>query len=381
MVVKALVSLAALALAVGAAAAAQGQPAARARTLLPPGGCQPQSAHLPRVGTVKSARHEVHQGKHFVTANAALLTNGTLCTDESGSFADFLLGAPNPAECQMRHPARLRLYPPKLNPAHLQVVIRFEDGLTACSVGKTVAKKFDARKGQVRILMGDPLFDVDVDAVRTLVKVELGYVEVSKLAGGGAVIVGPAQQVTVPEKAEPDPVAPIVKSADDQAAFNDLRGTVPKQNFGPPAPDGSPVLRRIFAKKSILIGIDAHRADQSPIVFARTLLSFLAQQWGLQVGFSSASVPTIVKGLQGGKFDLGITSDAQSLQTFGTVPLLADSKSSVWVVAFPADAVFARAFGSFVRAAVSSGIYGADYRRAFANKEPSLDPLRPVLFG
>jgi hypothetical protein len=379
-VVKALAILAALAIAVGAAAAAQRHPTARARTPSA-GGCQPQSAHLPRVGTVKSARQDVHQGKHFVVANTALLTNGTLCTDETGSFADFVLDPPNPAECEMRHPARLRLFPPKLNPAHLQVVIRFEEGLTACGVGKTVAKKFDARKGQVRILMGDPLFDVNVDAVRTVVKVELGYVEVSRLAGGGAVIVGPAQQVTVPEKAEPKPVAPIVRTPDDQAAFNDLRGTVPKPEFRPPAPDSSPVLERIFGKGSIVVGIDSDHADQSTVLFVKALFSFLAQQWGLKVGFSSASVATIVRAVRAGKFDLGVTNDAQSLQTLGTVPLFADPRGSVWLMAFQTDEVFASAFGSFLRAAVASGAYSAAYRRAFANAEPSLEPLRPVLFG
>jgi hypothetical protein len=370
------------ALVIVAAAVAAGTAAAQVRTPFD-AGCQPRGAHTPKVGKVTRASGQVHQGKNFVTSGTALLTNGTLCTGDEG-FTRFTLDQPNVASCELRPAARIRLYPPKLNPAHLQVIVRFEDGVSYCSTGTSPSaqrKKYDARKGQVRILLADPLFGVDVDPDRTVVKVALGYLDVSKLAGGGAVIVGPGQQVTIPELQEPGQVAPLDETPEDKAAFNDLRGTVPRPSFRPPAVDGSAVLKRIFGRHSIIVALDRdHLADENTAPFVQRFFSFLAKSWGLKLSPMLTSTQTLVSAVRSGKFDVGLTSDVNSIGELGSLPLFADSNGDVWSMVVQPDKVFLNGLAGFIRSAVIAGTYGGAYRLSF-RQEPSYEPLRPVLFG
>src|SRR5262245_32009129 len=180
--------------------------------------CKPQAAHAPTVGHLLEIKGlGVYRGKSLLTdSNAQLPTNSTLCTS-SNAIVKFEVEPLKKTTCRMRPNARLRLFPPKLNPQHLQVIVRVEQGLVYCGTGAAQATdqpdKYDASHGTVRLLTQDPLFAVQVDGHQTLVKVSTGYIEVSRQAGAGAVVAGPMQQDVIPSGATPQPVQAIQLTA------------------------------------------------------------------------------------------------------------------------------------------------------------------------
>jgi hypothetical protein len=339
--------------------------------------CKPQLAHGPSVGKLERTSGRVFQGKNALKEDGAkLFTNATLCTLDGR--ATFLVTPLKRTSCEMRPEARLRLYPPKLKKAHRQVVIRFEEGKTYCGTGKEAEdreEKYDARKGQVRLLMKDPLFAAEVDPSRTLIQVELGYLEVSRRLGEGPVIVGAGQRVTVPELALPGKVGAIDKTSDDQAAFDALRPRTPKPDFSPPNAAGSATLKQIFSRKSIIVGVDS-AGNKERTEFTRLFFAFLAKSWGVSLVLREASTTSLVAQLRR-DLDVAVTSEVTQLTPFDRLPFFAAPQ--VWYLGVVPDEVFVASLGRFVRAAVSGGAYRVFYRGAF-EREPPLDPLAPVLF-
>ena len=160
----------------------------------------PQKSHAPTIGRFLKVDQQSKLGKATLGTNdqRTIKMDSTLCTYLPFGQIKFVVDPK--VTCWMDPGSRVRVYPPT-KAGNKQVVVRFEDGdSTWCNTGTaTKDSKFDANTGKVRLIMRDPLFSVGVDAERTvIVKVDLGYVEVSKLAGTGAVVVGPAQQTGVP---------------------------------------------------------------------------------------------------------------------------------------------------------------------------------------
>lgn len=341
--------------------------------------CMPQTAHGPSVGTVQRSTGEVYQGKNFLTDGAGLLTNGTLCTGD-GSQIRFLVKPSKPTTCEMRSNTRLRLYPPK-KPAHRQALIRFEAGRTYCGTGKDPTeneKKYDTRKGQTRLLMKDPLFAVDVDPTRTLVKVKLGYINVSRTSGGRAVIIGPDQQVSVPELADPEKVGRLTETADDKAGFAALQAVVPKPDFGRPAPGASVALKRIIANTEIVVGLDS-TVTPAGSAFVKRFYGLLARSWNLNLALQASSS---IKALDIEKIDVLITKrNLRAVARVDALPLFADSQGGLWSFVILKDDAFRTALSRFVQAAVGGGTYSSFYRASFKKEEPSFDQLQPTLFA
>jgi hypothetical protein len=359
-------------------------PGAQPTVSAAPQQCLPQKAHTPVAGHTENIEGKVRSGKTLLLSDdSELLTNSTLCTGDNGKVR-FVVDDPS-TTCEMDPRSRIRIKPPKLVQSHLQVIIRWEAGFTWCATGEdpngSKKKKYDGREGRVRLLMNDPLFFVGVNNSRTLVKVALGYTEVSRRAGGGAVIVGPAQQVTVPEGGEPGSVEPIDRTANDDDHFASLQPVVPPADYSRPDAGGSEAMQRIFSRKLLVVGIGSDlSADQGTEPFVRGYFSFLAKNWNLSVRFLNLQTASVGNALDGHKIDLGVVRKTTRLRGFGTFPLFADMKGAVWRVALVDDAEFSSALYGFLRATVNANVYGRMYRASF-EKEPSYDALRPVLFG
>jgi len=346
--------------------------------------CKPQKSHQPEVGKLERIDFDnVYLGKNLLESdNAPLFTNSTLCTDDEGQVK-FFVEPLKRTTCILEHNTRVRLYPPR-KPAHRQVIIRFEEGEGSCGTGKDQDpgdKKFDADGGRWRLLMKDPLFAVGVDTRRTIVKVALGYIEVSRQAGEGAVIVGPEQQVILPAGGKPGPVQPIELTAKDNARFAELRPEVPKPDFRRPDPDGSATLKRIISRKVLSVGVAADLVnDNGTQPFVRSFFGFLAKSWGVKLRLISLETPDWVNQLEAQAIDVAISRDARRLRQFDTLPVFPDSQSALWYIGLVKDKHFLNSMRAFLRAAVNSGDYGTIYRASFL-KEPSYEPLSPVLFG
>lgn len=349
--------------------------------------CKPQFGHKPQVGNLqKIIEDKVYRGKtRLLKHSAPLFTNSTLCTDSDGEVR-FVVRRLKTTTCEMYRDAKVRLYPPKLNQSHRQSIIRFENGITYCGTGNdhtAVDDKYDARHGTQRLLMSDPLFAVDVNTRRTVVRVRLGYIEVSRSIGGGAVIVGPQQQVTVPAAGPPGRVVPLVGSVLD-ARFDRLAPLVPKPDFRPPDARGSSALERIFRQRAITVALAVDRVrDRGADIFTKGFFDFVASSWNIKSDLLQRRTPTWVEELEAERADVVLTSDLKPLESssarFDFFPLFVDRTETVWHAVLLEDEVFLRALRRFVQQAVTSGDYARIYTGSFA-RQPSYGPLRPVLF-
>jgi len=255
---------------------------------------------------------------------------------------------------------------------------------TWCGTGRDAddeLEKYDANKGRVRLLLRDPLFGVGVEGGDTVVKVALGYLEVSRVAGAGAVVVGAGQQVHVPDRGEPQAVEPISLSQTDVARFDELRSAVPKPSFDRPAPNGSKTLSTLFERRVLTVGIDQRAvADRGTGVFIRRLFGFLALSWQMKVRFVDLLSVGVSAALDSGSVDIALTPDPSLPAELDFFATFADSTGTVWRTALRHDDVFALALLRFVRAAVGSGDYATFYRGSFG-AEPQYEALAKTLLG
>src|SRR5262245_34127877 len=344
--------------------------------------CTPQKSHAPSIGDFLRVEPEAALGKSSLSRNDTRRINrdSTLCTYLP--FGEIKFVVDPEVTCWMDPGSRVRVHPPTKK-GNRDVVVRFEDGgSTWCNTGTaTEDSKFDANTGKVRLIMRDPLFSVGVDAEKTvIVKVDLGYIEVSKLAGSGAVVVGPAQQVGVPNGGEPGSPVPIALTPHDNERIQDLRPLVPAPSLGRPAAAGSPTLAAIYKSGVIRVAIGSDAT--APVAgFARAYLNFLAKSWGLTPRFTLNAASANIAGGLGTTFDVAATGDPALVRRFANFPLLEDGAGVVWSALRPADDAFGSALESFLAASVASGDYGKIYRGMLPGVEPNYTALRPVLFG
>jgi hypothetical protein len=377
---KAVATLAAVAVIAIAAAAGLSGPARVASAAQTP--CVPQKSHAPQIGRFLKVDPQAALGKASLAQNDTrpIKKDSTLCTYLPFGQIKFVVDPK--VTCWLDPGSRVRVYPPTKK-GNRDVVVRFEDGdSTWCNTGTaTEESKFDANTGKVRLIMRDPLFSVGLDAEKgTIVKVDLGYVEVSKLAGAGAVVVGPGQQTGVPNGGEPGFPGPIQLTAHDNERIADLMPLVVAPNLKPPPSTGSPTLAAIYRAHVIRVAIGSDAT--APIAgFARAYFNLLARSWGLKPAFTvGAASADITRGL-GRTFDVAVTGDPALVGRLANFPLLEDGAGVVWSALRPADNAFGAALESFLAASVASGDYGDAYRASLPGVEPNYTALHSVLFA
>ena len=244
--------------------------------------------------------------------------------------------------------------------------------------------------------MNDPLFAVDVHAQseaanpprETTVKVELGYIELSRRPDGSAVIVGPLQQLTVPHDADPqtDQVRRIVLTPTEAARFSNLQRTAPtpKPDFTRPDQPNSAALNNLFTRGSLVVGVAlpaGKQLDPQTSTFVTDLFTFLAKSWGVTPVIQPPSTPAAIAKDLGRRIDLTLTQDLTGFGQFDEFPLFVDGTGALWRVVSGNDDIFDLELRHFFAGSVSDDkYYGTFYRRAFG-KEPSYSDLGPLLFG
>lgn len=349
--------------------------------------CGPGTGSGAAVGKVLSVRGEAHQGKARLSRkNQALHMGATLCTAgprgsaRSGEL-EFVVEALKRTTCRMAPASRVTLYPTKPKRPK-PVILRFHEGKTYCGTGTDKTGKerlYEAAGGKVKLLIADPLFGVDASAKTTTVKVKLGAVTVQARTGG-AVVVGPGQQSTVPAQGPAKPPVPLVETPEDKDAFADIKSAVPKPDYSRPSANGSPTLKRIYADDYIRVGFDSEVTDDDTYNFYDEFFTFLAKSWGVNFYAASDPPPDLVNSLKAHDLEVALTKDRPALASVDTMPLFTDPRGADWYVGVEPDKVFLEALRNFVRATVNGGQYSSLYRAAFG-KEPSLDVLKAVLSG
>jgi hypothetical protein len=278
--------------------------------------------------------------------------------------------------------SRVRVWPPKTG-SQLQVVVRFEDGNSWCETGQgTEQSKFDANTGKVRLILQDPVFGVtyeDPNSHTATVKVQSGYVEVSKLSGSdpGRVIVGAGQQVSVPNGGEAGAVEKLELTAADNAAIADLPAP-PAAALGRPSSTGSPELAAMFRNGTMTVFLE-NDVEPDTSDFATRFFTLLSKSWHVSLRLTMAS-PAVIATVARRPGTIGVVRDLTSFAGFDQFAFLVRPMGTPWLAVYPPDEGFGAALTSYVSAIVADGDYGKFYRAAFG-VEPSYRPLEPVLFG
>jgi hypothetical protein len=278
--------------------------------------------------------------------------------------------------CRSRKQSRVALYP---TPEKPRLIARVFAGRTRCVTSSGDKARFGDGRG-TSISMTDPLFGVFVQKEKTVVKVVLGFVEVTG-TGGQRVILGPGQQSSVPAGGDPSSPEPIALTAEDRADFGGLRPKAPKPKLGPPDPANSRALARIFARKVLVVGVDSRVADGETRSFIENFVAFHARSWQLNFRIVNFGTEDAMRGaLVGDRIDLGLSPRLADASGIDTLPLFANLDGMVWRLALLPDPTFRQALQRFVKASVESADYSEHYRSVF-KRLPDYEPLRPVLFG
>ncbi|MGH2573729.1 MAG: hypothetical protein ACRDGU_09690 [Actinomycetota bacterium] len=271
------------------------------------------------------------------------------------------------------------------------ILLRYQRGTALCFTTADPSIALTVGPSDVEFAMSDPLFGVTVTGEQLTLRVVQGVVDVRSSApeGGGPLLVGPGQQVTVvggnvPSTAEDFNSESLPR--DQRETVSEFRQIIPPPNFDPPDPADSPGLQRILAQiQTIRVGIDSRFAGD-PVEetetpdwdFADAFFLFLASHWGIDSSPMALQPKDADSALQDGAIDVFITPEPSS--EFGSFPLFGGLEARTWSVSFvAADELLGSALRDFVRASLQGQAYVITYSQAFGVDHPPLEPLRSLL--
>lgn len=283
--------------------------------------------------------------------------------------------------CTAFNQSAVAVYP---NSPSLIPLMRFEEGRTWCNTDAdaTIEVQLEAG-GRARLLLSDPVFGVEITGDQVVVRVMLGFVQVSSLEtdGGLTMLVGPGQQSVVAAQADPTAAAGFLVeelTSLEQQVVPELVKQVPAPSFGPPEAADSPALQSIFDRGSIVVGFDA-KADvgDGAGAFIDSFMSFLGQGWEVEPVVRAIEVDGLAA-LEAGDVDI-VVSPSLPESTL-SLPFFEDRAGQVWALAVrPGEEVFQQALADFLRASLRADEYGLRYRGAFDGAEPAYGSLDSLL--
>lgn len=311
------------------------------------------------VGEVTYYREDVRCNDASISSRIRLRRANELQTD-SGGIVKFRLRVKG-TRCKLHPRGRLQVRP------STQIVISFEDGLSYCFTTRLGRwKTFDARNHSVTLTSDDPLFAVSIDDAQTVVKVELGFIEVSGRPGRVAIL-GPHEQVVVTRDGVPETPTPIIRTAQDQESFRELDRQLEPPRLDRPVPGRSETLRDIFARNRLVVGLEtSFSRNPSSMAFITQFVRLVGRAWRVTPDVRNVSVGAALDGLRAGQLDLIVSADPEVLRTTPTIPLLVAPRTRVyWAIASRPERALAEALRNLVLASMRRGDYFALYKRAF----------------
>lgn len=339
-----------------------------------PAWCKPVVQGAPGVGLKLSAQVYIN-GAVAPTSVFPLAAGGVLTTTNSAiagyGHVQFCL-KPKSTVCNTWKGARVELV--LSNP-----IARFRSGLSQCSTSLLGSMNYGTGGGKTQLTVSDPLWSMSVTAKSTKVGVAVGFISVSGKSGSEkSVIIGPGQQVVVPEGGDPGQPQPFKPTAADLAGFAFLRPFLPVQNFAPPPPGDSPELQLIFKRRLISVGYDAKQASSQVVSFAKLYFGQLAARWKIKLKLSPVSSAQARELLAARRINLfvGPAPPSADVFPFFTTPPPA---SVVWRFGDDSDDAFDSAMVGFLRATLNTGLYATLFQKSF-RVAPDYSALRSILF-
>jgi hypothetical protein len=306
--------------------------------------------------------------KKYVSGLRAISAGDRLVTKK---HAEVIFCLKPGVDCTLHQKAGVRIKPPQT-----ALLMRLNRGRMTCGttveLNPPVKQKILTAAGAT-LHISDPLFVVATNSVTTTVKVISGVVVVG--SDGALTDVGPGQKVTVRAGEEPSaaqPLKPGDLTAAEKADVTRLTPKIPKPDYSRPAVGNSPTLSRIYARGSMVVGVDTTtQTAKDGFAFASGYFGFLGNHWQL-TSSTSAFTPADAEGhFCGGTPDVYVTPQPEAVRVSPwRIPFFEDSQGQVWYLLGLGDDTFHRAIWRFLIQTLQAGDYGKLYSAQFGQMPP-----------
>jgi hypothetical protein len=332
--------------------------------------CASASGTSTTVGTITSLlKANVYVDTAYVGGAPYTLKQGNyVCTDPKGQALFKLSRSSKTTSCNTFPNTKLRVYPPST-----PLIILWSNGKTWCKTSKGKSGWFGSYSGTMRLYTSDPVFAVTDTRKTAILAVDYGFVRLSAARAKG-VIVGPFQQVTVKLGGTAGAPEAFTPTPQDRAAIAQL-APLPTPDYAPPDPDGSALVKAMFARKSIRVGL-ADGLDERALTFAKQYLTFLARQWGLKLALVQ---PADEDALFAQRIDVLVGPTPEQPGRAITTFFFSDEHGGSWSLETIPDQVLPPALRHFLSESLQAGHYASFYTAAFG-QQPDYKPLEPLLF-
>ncbi len=281
--------------------------------------------------------------------------------------------------CTMVQSSEVRVQP------SADVLVDFVAGTTTCTTAKTSKDLTLTANGTTTIRTPDPVLVVSIDGDNVTVGIASGIAQIrnTSIADNTPMYVGPKSVTFVPKEGPPgEPSGMDIGSYPDivgEAINGQLAGIKPPPS-GLPDSKGSPVLRRIDARKLIQVGVDEQLAENQQVRnFIDLLMERQGQQWDVKTDNTSLAAGEVPASFKEGAIDLFFTT-GRVANSSGPLPIVHDPNQDQQVVVYiPKDNVFLQRERAFLQDLVNRGGYREVYLRSF-DQEPDYGSIAG-LFG
>ncbi len=301
-----------------------------------------------------------------------LFQGNELSTDARG-LATFSVGDVL-EDCQLQSETDLKVAPSVRTPVEVQrgsIICRSKEG----------DSEFEVPAGGAIVQFLDPIFLVTVAGPTTDVRVNFGFVQVKKAAGGSPRIIGPGGQMIVGDGALPARAAQFDANRLDPAnavALRRLRSGLPAEPQGFPRRSTSKTLNQMRSVDTLRLGLDDD-AESSEAAFTQELFGKVAGRWETGIDVVDTDTEEAAQDLQSGAMDVYVSPNP--VPGAARLLLFADGsrQEREWYMWVRPDQGFEADLQALIKRMLNTGEYGDTYAGAF-DLQPNYEKLRSLVY-
>jgi hypothetical protein len=333
------------------------------------GGGDGRPVRVGRVGDVLSSLASL-DGRR--AAGGDSIFAGALLTTDTTGVVTFGLDR-KLSDCQLQPGSEVRVVP---SPDRL---LDFQRGTTVCSTAPGSNENVTLGAGSAQIEARDPIFAVDVQGGRLVVRTLFGFVRV-RPSRGEARLVGPRGQLVVSEGRAPPRARlydPGALEPRERQAFSRMEEAQPDPDFRFPRPAGSATLSRIDKVRALRAGV-VDTADSDTREFAGQFSAFLAEKWRVRLEPTDLPQERTGDALASGQVDLVVSP--RPVPGARGIPFFDNDRRQRWSLFLDSqDRRFESALRDFLVNVLNIGQYGNDYQEIFGQM-PDYVAVERLLF-
>lgn len=233
-----------------------------------------------------------------------------------------------------------------------------------CKIGAKGDNQVEFTAGDVSVSTTDPVFTISYENQETIVKVLVGFMQVSSRSTGVSVLVGPNQQTLAIDGKPPSVPTPVeLNEYERQELEPFLRDLI----LPDPRAIGSGeslTLARVLEEGVLTVAVDAESVREEPVFeFLDSLNSLFEEKLQVQIVAEPVDRESLVKVLAEGSFTAALTPAPLPDASLG--PLFVDSSGRVWSLNVVGDVAFGMAYADIAAALFTDGSFGTIYAGTF----------------